>query len=65
MQAFLYRFTSRKFLLAVAAGTTAVLAASGVINTADEVQVAGIIAPALFILVEGFRDIKNTKRGAK
>ena len=59
------RFTSRKFLLAVAAGATAVLAATGAIDASQEVQVAGIIAPALFIVVEGWRDIKNTKSGAK
>ncbi len=59
------RFTSRKFLLAVGAGITAVLVATDVISAGEEVQITTVIIPALYILVEGIRDIKNTKRGAK
>ena len=51
------RFTSRKFLLAVAAFVTAVLSTVGVVEAGTETEFAGFVAAGLYVLVEGVIDI--------
>lgn len=53
------RFTSRKFLIAVASVVAAVLGASGVIDQAQEVTMVQSAVPILYILVQGLADYKG------
>ena len=53
------RFTSRKFLIAIASAVAAILGASGVIDQAQEVTLVQSAVPILYILVQGIADYKG------
>ena len=53
------RFTSRKFLITVAAAVAAILGATGVIDQAQEVTLVQSAVPILYILVQGLADYKG------
>ena len=53
------RFTSRKFLIAIASAVAAILGASGVIDQAQEVTLVQSAVPMLYILVQGIADYKG------
>jgi len=55
----LRRFTSRKFIAAAAAFATAILSTTGVIDAAQEVELAGYVVSAIYILVEGANDLRS------
>ena len=53
------RFTSRKFLIAIASAVAAILGATGVIDQAQEVTLVQSAVPMLYILVQGLADYKG------
>ena len=53
------RFTSRKFLIAIASAVAAILGASGVIDQAQEVTIVQSAVPLLYIIVQGLADYKG------
>ena len=53
------RFTSRKFLIAIASAVAAILGASGVIDQAQEVTIVQSAIPLLYIIVQGLADYKG------